>query len=204
MAAHIPPPVQFLDIAAGRRIAYRHVRGVRPPTLLYVPGHLSTMEIHKAVAVEQYAAENGYSSIRYDKEGVGRSTPADTKDVVISDWVEDILSIVDRVIPTGEPIVIVASSMGGWLSTYVASVRPERIRAMVFIGPGFYFPNQQMEDLVDSEIFDKEAIGAFLRGDVSWSWESKYGMVHFSKRKADDSVQFELDWSKPIKVATQY
>ena len=72
------------------------------------------------------------SLLRYDKEGVGKSS-GDLKKVVMSDWIEDILALIDVVVSTG-PIILVASSMGGWVATYVASIRRQRIKALVLIG----------------------------------------------------------------------
>ena len=54
--------------------------------------------------------------------------------MIISHWVEDILAMVDDVIQG--PVVITTSSMGGWLSTYVAKIRPSRIVGLVLIGEG--------------------------------------------------------------------
>jgi len=41
--------------------------------------------------------------------------------------------MVDLVAKEG-PIVLVASSNGGWISTYLATVRPNRIKGMVLVG----------------------------------------------------------------------
>ena len=59
------PPVKYLHLS-DRSIAYRHLEG-RSPTLIYVGGFLSTMEIHKATIIEQYAKVHGRASIRYDQ-----------------------------------------------------------------------------------------------------------------------------------------
>ena len=66
MAEHVPPPVKYLHLS-DRSIAYRHLEG-KSPTLIYVGGFLSTMEIHKATIIEQYAKVHGRASIRYDQE----------------------------------------------------------------------------------------------------------------------------------------
>ena len=50
----------------------------------------------------------------------------------------DALSIVDEVAQAG-PVILVASSNGGWISTYIATVRPERIAGLVLIGKCFSF-----------------------------------------------------------------
>ena len=73
MSNHVAPAFEFLELSPSRRIAYRLVRG-RGPTLIYVPGYSGTMEIHKAKAVEQYAKNNGISSLRYDPCGRGLSS----------------------------------------------------------------------------------------------------------------------------------
>ena len=65
MALHEPPLVKYLHLS-DRSIAYRHLEG-KSPTLIYVGGFLSTMEIHKATIIEQYAKVHGRASIRYDQ-----------------------------------------------------------------------------------------------------------------------------------------
>jgi hypothetical protein len=47
MSLHVAPAVEFVELSSpNRRLAYRHLAG-KSPTLLYVPGFLSTMEIYK-------------------------------------------------------------------------------------------------------------------------------------------------------------
>lgn len=75
LALHESPAVKYLQLS-DRTIAYRHVEG-KSPTLIYVGGFLSTMEIHKATAVEHYAKAHGRASIRYDQASVGLSTGID-------------------------------------------------------------------------------------------------------------------------------
>jgi pimeloyl-ACP methyl ester carboxylesterase len=50
----------------------------------------------------------------------------------------DALAMVDLIAQDG-PVILVASSNGGWVSTYVASVRPERIAALALIGKVLLF-----------------------------------------------------------------
>jgi pimeloyl-ACP methyl ester carboxylesterase len=45
----------------------------------------------------------------------------------------DALAMVDLIAEDG-PVILVASSNGGWVSTYIASVRPEKIAGLVLIG----------------------------------------------------------------------
>ena len=54
MKLHVAPDVQFIELSyPKRRLAYRHLPG-KSPTLLYVPGFLSTMEIYKVNSIKIY------------------------------------------------------------------------------------------------------------------------------------------------------
>lgn len=100
MAEHVPPPVKYLHLT-DRSIAYRHCEG-RSPTLIYVPGFLSTMEIHKAAIVEQYAKVQGRASIRYDQASVGLSQGITRENAYNEIWVQDCLAMMDIVAAKGE------------------------------------------------------------------------------------------------------
>ena len=62
MSKHVPPEVKFLELS-DRTLAYRKLEG-RGPIIVYVGGLLSSMEIHKATILEQYAKNTGRASIR--------------------------------------------------------------------------------------------------------------------------------------------
>ena len=108
-----PAPLQYLELGADRRIAYRHFKGHRQPTLLYVPGFFAPMSLRKTVVLEEYAMRNGYSNVRYDQECVGQSTGSQNT-IEFEHWLENALAMVDSVCKG--PVVLVASSLGGWVS----------------------------------------------------------------------------------------
>ena len=72
LALHEPIPVKYLQLS-DRVIAYRHLEGISP-TLVYIGGFLSTMEVHIATAIEQYAQIHGRACIRYDPASLGLSS----------------------------------------------------------------------------------------------------------------------------------
>lgn len=118
----------FLDTRPDR-LAYRHSPG-SGPTILFLPGYASDMQGSKAVALEQWARASGRAFVRFDYAGCGESEGA-FEDQTLASWRDDALAIVDSVIDG--PVVLVGSSMGGWVMLLVQAARPERVQAMVGI-----------------------------------------------------------------------
>ena len=112
----------------GRRLAYRHRTG-RGPTLVFLPGYMSDMEGSKALALDAWAEAQGRAVLRFDYGGCGASG-GDFAGQSLEDWRDDALAMIDRV---EGPVVLVGSSMGGWLMLLAALARPERVAGLVGI-----------------------------------------------------------------------
>ena len=110
LASHKAPPVEYLHLS-DRTIAYRHLEG-KCPTLIYVGGFLSTMEIHKATTIEQYAKVQGRASIRYDQASVGLSQGITRENAYNEIWVQDCLAMMDIVAAKGEEVLQLLNCLG--------------------------------------------------------------------------------------------
>ncbi|HCP80597.1 MAG TPA: alpha/beta hydrolase [Octadecabacter sp.] len=120
--------VDTLVTSQGREIAY-HLTVGRGPTVVFLGGFKSDMTGTKAVFLENWAVETGRAFLRFDYSGHGESSGA-FEDGCIGDWYEDAcaaLSLIDG------PVVLVGSSMGGWISLLVARAMPERVVGLVGI-----------------------------------------------------------------------
>lgn len=118
----------FLTSPQGRSIAY-HLTAGTGPTVVFLGGFKSDMGGTKAVHLEAWAQAQGRAFLRFDYSGHGESSEAFT-DGCIGDWFEDAcaaLSLIDG------PLVLVGSSMGGWISLLVAREMPDRIAGLVTI-----------------------------------------------------------------------
>jgi len=115
--------------ANGHRLAHHHSPGTGP-TLVFLPGYASDMGGSKAVAIEAWAQASGRACLRFDYAGCGESEGA-FEDQTLADWRDDALLLIDRLLEG--PVILVGSSMGGWIMLLVAKARPDRVAALVGI-----------------------------------------------------------------------
>jgi len=148
--------VQFLERAGLPRLAYRHTSG-RAPGVLFCPGFKSDMEGGKATAVEAHCIARGLAATRFDYSGHGLSG-GDFLDGTISAWRDDALAIIDAV-ATG-PLILVGSSMGGWIALLAALARPDRVASLIGIAPAPDFTQWGiMAGLTDAQKAEMAASG---------------------------------------------
>ncbi len=111
------------------KLAYRHTPGAGP-TIVFLCGYASDMNGTKALALEEWARANGRAFLRFDYAGCGESE-GDFEDQTLADWRDDALRIIDQV--AQGPVVLVGSSMGGWIMLLVAKARPGQVLGLVGI-----------------------------------------------------------------------
>ena len=122
------PDIQYLELPA-RRVAYRKRDGCSP-VILFLPGYASDMEGTKAVALDAFAERRGLAMLRLDYSGTG-SSGGRFEDGTLALWLEEALAALDQL--TDGPVIVVGSSMGGWIALHLALHRPERVQALVGI-----------------------------------------------------------------------
>jgi pimeloyl-ACP methyl ester carboxylesterase len=122
------PPALFVQ-PDGLRLAYR-LRSGAGPVIVFLPGYMSDMEGSKAIALDAWAAGSGRAMLRLDYAGCGASEGR-FADGTLASWRDDVLLLIDALVEG--PVVLVGSSMGGWLALLVALARPERVAGLVGI-----------------------------------------------------------------------
>ena len=129
MQEKIQLPPQILTRDDGGTIAYRQIDG-KPPCVIFLSGFMSDMNGTKAVELERHCRSVGQAFLRFDYRGHGESS-GDFEDATISDWLSDALAVIDTC--TCGPLILVGSSMGGWIMLLAALARPERIAGLIGI-----------------------------------------------------------------------
>ncbi len=114
----------------GYQLAYDHVSG-RSPCVVFCAGFNSNRFGNKAIELECFCRSLGLEYIRFDYRAHGDSD-GEFADSSVSQWREDTLAIIDHV-ATSQSIVLVGSSMGGWLALLAALARPQRVKGLLLI-----------------------------------------------------------------------
>lgn len=111
-------------------IAFRKVEGAGP-AIVFLPGYASDMTGSKATALMARAAETGRACLLFDYAGCGESD-GQFADQTLECWRDDALAVIADQGGEG-PLLLVGSSMGGWLMLLVALAIPHRIAGLVGI-----------------------------------------------------------------------
>ena len=159
---------EFLHIGMGedaRNIAFLHRPATsRPdaPTLVWLGGYRSDMTGTKAVELDRFAAENGLACLRLDYSGHGASS-GDFNKGTISRWLDEALAVVRA--KASSRIVLVGSSMGGWIALrMVEELRKAggapSVAGLVLIAPAPDFT----QELIEPSLSDAEKTSLAERG----------------------------------------
>lgn len=140
-------PPGFLDFD-GTRLAFRLRKG-NAPTLMFLPGYASDMEGAKALALDSFAGARGLAMLRFDYSGTGASEGV-FEEGTLGGWIDQALHMLDHL--TEGPVVLVGSSMGGWIALHAAMRRPERIAALVGIAAAPDFTSWGYGDVEKAEL----------------------------------------------------
>ena len=152
---------RFHTLADRRRIAFRFTAG-SGPALVFFPGYMSDMAGSKATAVFDWAACEGRACLLLDYSGCGESDGS-FADGTLSRWRDEVLALIAA--HCAGPVVLIGSSMGGWLMLLVALAIPDRIAALVGIAvaPDFtawgFSDEQQTELLAGETVLEENAYG---------------------------------------------
>lgn len=184
--------IAFLE-AAGRRIAYRLREGHRP-TLVFLPGYASDMEGAKAVAIDGFAEQRGITMLRFDYSGTG-SSGGRFEDGTLALWLEDALLAIDRL--AKGPLILIGSSMGGWIALHLALLRPERVQALLGIAAA--------PDFTEWGFTARQAAELTAEGSITRAfWESGQRLLLGSSIDIDCPVRLvhgECDEEVPLSIA---
>lgn len=128
-------------------IAYEVLAG-RGPTVVFLGGLRSDMTGTKASFLRDWCAARGQAFLRFDYTGHGASAGR-FEEGSIGAWAGDALSVIGAA--TVGKLILVGSSMGGWVMLEVALAIPDRVAAMVGIAAAPDFTEDLIWDALDDD-----------------------------------------------------
>ncbi len=131
-----------MDRGDGVELAWALLPG-EGPIIVFLPGYNSDMAGSKATVLRDLCAARGWSMLRLDYSGHGESGGAFT-DGTIGRWAADARLVIDR--QTTGQVLLVGSSMGGWIALLLARAMPARVVGLVGIAAAPDFTETMMWD----------------------------------------------------------
>ncbi len=130
-------------IAYVRSAATEAGRGL--PAVMFLGGFRSDMEGAKAIFLEEQCKKRGQEFVRFDYSGHG-SSDGDFEDGTIGAWKNDARGVLDNIVESRD-VILVGSSMGGWISLLLLLERSERVKGLVGIAAAPDFTREITERL---------------------------------------------------------
>jgi len=118
-----------LDRRDGVELAWIRHAGATP-TVVFLPGFRSDMTGEKATALAAFCVGRGQAMLRFDYSGHGASAGR-FEDGTITRWTDDALAVIDRLTEGG--LILIGSSMGGWIALLAALARRDRVAGLIGI-----------------------------------------------------------------------
>jgi len=186
----------YLELGNGRRIAYQSIPGQRKPTIVMIPGlhSYTNMTGIKASCLLRYCDREDFPCVMYDHECSGLSSGDATK-VLFTNWVENAVTVTEKL--TDGPLVLVGSSLGGWLALLTALNLKDRLLGLVLEAPAlnyvwpYYHRNRAL--------LPPEARRRLDEGDPH-VYTHQYGDALLKRDFATDSQRHELDLDQKLNI----
>lgn len=138
------------------------------PIVMFLPGFRSDMNGTKATFLDQQCHARGQGFIRFDYSGHGQSAGRFI-DGTIESWRDDALAVLDRL--TDGPVLLVGSSMGGWIGLLLALARPERVRGFIGIAAAPDFTRVMADQSFDDTMWESYNTRGFAEMPNDYSSE---------------------------------
>jgi alpha-beta hydrolase superfamily lysophospholipase len=117
-------------------------------SVVFLCGYRSDKNGTKAEFIEKMRKEYGFEYLRFDYSGHGDSS-GDINNLYLSDWINESKVLIEK--KTNYPLIIVGSSMGGWIAFYISLVIKRKILGIVGIASAIDFTIKLIKNLTNLE-----------------------------------------------------
>ncbi len=192
------------------KIAYRFTKRTKK-TIVFIHGLKSDMNGKKSIFFRNLAKKKNYSYLRYDCSGHGKSSGI-FEELSIKEWYKDLENIL-KFLKINKNIIIIGSSMGGWVACLYALHHPKQILKLIGLAPAPDFTERLLwPSLTKQEklkIKKKENIKVHVNKKIFYIYshklifDSKEYLINNLQKKYDGEVIF-FHGSKDSSVPYHY
>lgn len=140
--------------------------------VLFLTGFRSDMQGTKAVFLEEWAKKTGRGFVRFDYTGHGQSQ-GDFEALTVSDWVQDASDILQTLLKD-KPVVIIGSSMGGWIGMLLCRLFPDQVQGFIGLAAAPDMTHALMWETFDDETQEKLMSEGKIAMDCEYDPENPY------------------------------
>ena len=120
-------------------------------TVVFLCGYRSDKNGTKALFIESLRKKMGFEYLRFDYSGHGEST-GNIDSLLFSDFINESRILIEKM--TKYPLILVGSSMGGWIAFYLSSIIKKKILGIVGIATAADFTYKLEKELNKKEYKD--------------------------------------------------
>ncbi|MCQ2914953.1 MAG: alpha/beta hydrolase [Alphaproteobacteria bacterium] len=187
----------FLTLDSSTKISYKYFEGKKDICVVFMHGTLSDKNSSKSLFLEECCHKWGLSYIAFDFLGHGSSS-GKYIDGTIGKWFDNAKAVIQFILNKNskEKIILVGSSMGGWISLLCCKEYKENISAFIGLAtaPDFTkeldkeFTNEQKQEMKEKGVIYIPN-GWTEEGDP-WTYELMQDALKYLVLNGKNSINF--------------
>lgn len=136
--------------STGHQLSYVYDKKENRPVILYLHGLLSSSKSQKGIILQEFALENNFSflSVDYSSHGLSDGKPEDFR---VHRCLEDVLNVISYEKIT-EPLIVVGSSLGGWIGLLLSEKLSSQVSGVVTIACAADFTKFIWNNVLDDNV----------------------------------------------------
>lgn len=214
----ILPSPQYFTNSQGHQLAYIH-KNHPDVTLVFLHGYMSDMYGDKAAALYAIAQEHNLGFLALEYTANGSSEGDFIQDGSIGRWANDALELIKAKLSS--KIILVGSSMGGWIAFWLAKKLKQQVLAIIGVAPAPDFTQDLMPQSLGEEgldILKKDGVVYEPNewaedGHVPWTLKlyedgknqlvmsTPFNLPHIKVRLLQGMADDVVPWTKAIDIA---
>ncbi len=178
-------------------LAYEYLPG-QGPVVVFCPGYGSDMQGTKALALEELCRSTERAMLRFDYAGHGQSGGRFTEGTIGS-WMADAAHMIGEIVPD-QDILLVGSSMGGWLALLLARTLGVRVKGLLLIAPAPDFTERLIRPQLTAAQLDALAQNGVIHQPSDYGEPQALSRVLLDDGKAHLLLDDEIPITCPVHI----